>query len=180
MAKKAKKSGSGSAKSEAEKKKLLSAKNPDQYIQRSLDSKLSRGEKGSLTREWLEKTGYTHEDILYARNRNPYWKKQKGRGSYERTLKRIKKLNFGGKSTGRKVWSDADLGRFYELNDKMADWQLAQKFKTSLPAVNHIRRKFKLAKALLEKQRKTVNKGAGVKLSRTDEKVLRTTLAGKR
>ncbi len=180
MAKKTKKAGASSPKLEAERKKLLSAKTPDQYIQRSLESKLSRGEKGGLTREWLEKSGYTHEDILFARNRNPYWKKQKGRGSYERTLKRIKKLNFAGKKTGRKVWSDADLGRFYELNDQLADWQLAQKFKTSLPAVNHIRRKFKLAKALLEKQRKPVGKAAVVKLSRTDEKVLRMTLAGKR
>jgi len=172
--------GANSSKLEGERKKLLSAKTPAQYIQRSLDSKLSRGEKGSVTREWLAETGFTHEDILHARNRNEYWKEQKGKGSYKRTLSRIKKLNFAKKGTPRKVWTEADLGKFYDLNDELADWQLAQKFKTSLPAVNHIRRKFRLSKAILDKQRRTANKAGVIKLAKSDEKVLRNTLAGKR
>lgn len=180
MAKSKKSAGASSAKLEAERKKLLSAKNPAQYIQRSLESKLSRGEKGSITRDWLEKSGYTHEDILHARNRNDYWKEQKGKGSYKRTLTRIKKLNFAKKGQPRKAWTESDLGKFYDLNSELADWQLAQKFKTSLPAVNHIRRKFKLARLVLEKGRKPANKVGILKLAKSDEKVLRNTLAGTR
>ena len=183
MARKAKKavkkSPASSSRVEAEKKKLLSAKTPEHYIQRSLASKLSRGEKGTITREWLEKTGHTHEDILFARNRNPYWKKQKGKGSYERTLNRIKKLNFAGKkATRRRAWTEAEIGKFYELNDQMADWQLAQRFKTTLPAVNHIRRKFKLSRTLLEQQKKPVNKAGVLKLCQHDEKTLRNMAFG--
>lgn len=52
----------------------------------------------------------------------------------------------------------------------MADWQLAQRFKTTLPAVNHIRRKFKLSRTLLEQQKKPVNKAGVLKLCQHDKK----------
>ena len=37
------------------------------------------------------------------------------------------------------------------------DWELAEHFHTSLPAINHIRRKFKLAKMIMEKKNQSNN-----------------------
>ncbi|MCE9499261.1 MAG: hypothetical protein K8R21_01930 [Leptospira sp.] len=159
-----------------EKQKLMSAKTPEQYVERSLHSKIKRGEKGSITKEWIGKTGFSHEDILFARNRNPHWKKVKGKGSYQRTLQRIKSFNYSKTSAPKKIWAEKDLDKFYELNKTMNDWQLAKNFKASLPAINHIRRKLKIAKDILEIKKQPVKKDKIIKMALSNEKSLRTQL----
>ncbi|HMX34329.1 MAG TPA: hypothetical protein PKC66_18985, partial [Leptospiraceae bacterium] len=82
------------AKISSERAKLLSAKTPEQYIALSINSKLPPGKKATITSEWLAKTNYTYEDISYARNRDPYWRKKKSLGSKQRNLKRISEFNY--------------------------------------------------------------------------------------
>jgi hypothetical protein len=162
---------------EKEKKKLMAAKSPEQYIDLSLKSKITRHSKARVTREWLQKRGYNIEDIIYARNRHPYWKKIKSRGSYEKTLHRIKEHDYS-KGDTRIFWTEKLLSEFFDLNKKgLVDYELAKKFKTSLPAVNHIRRKFKLAGKILDKQKKSHTKKRILDLSKKSEKGLRKMLA---
>ncbi len=162
---------------EKEKKKLMAARSPEQYIDLSLKSKITRHSKARVTREWLQKRGYNIEDIIYARNRHPYWKKIKSKGSYEKTLNRIKEHNYS-KQDVRIYWDDELLSKFYDLNKEgLVDYELAKKFKTSLPGVNHIRRKFKLAAKILEKEGKKPTKKRILTLSRKSEKGLRKQLA---
>lgn len=162
---------------EKEKKKLLSAKTPEQYIDLSHRSGIQRARKSAITREWLEKTGHTISDIQYARNRHPHWKKLKATGSYERTSKRIEMHNY---STGNvKIYWNKDLvSTFYDLNKKgLRDYELAKEFKTTLPAVNHIRRKLNFAGQILEKEKGSKpTKTAIVKLALSSEPVLKQRL----
>ena len=58
-------------------KKLLSKKTPEAYIDFTVKNKFSKGEKQRATRIWLDKTGYSIDDINRARNRHPYWKDRK-------------------------------------------------------------------------------------------------------
>ncbi len=165
---------------EEERKKLLSAKTPEQYIERSLKSKLKPGQKGSITLEWLKKTGFTGEEIQKARNRNAHWRTLKGRGSYERNQKRLKKFNFSAKknSTAKREWTEKDLEKLYDMNKNMADWELAKYFKTSIPSINHLRRKFRLAEDILLANREKPNKKKILKYANKAEKVLRKELNG--
>ncbi|HNY13412.1 MAG TPA: hypothetical protein PKK26_17620 [Candidatus Wallbacteria bacterium] len=129
----------------------MAAKTPDEYIKLSLKSKLSSGEKSLVTKDWLEKNSkFTVKDIEFSRNRNPHWKELKSRGSVERNEERLKKHNYkrrGG--SDKRKWSDADLKKFIEKNDQHADWEMASLFKTTIPAVNYIRRKLGFAKKIL-------------------------------
>lgn len=159
-----------------EKKKLLASKTPEEYIERSLKSKLGSGQKGSVTSEWLKITKYSFEDLQRARNRNPYWKKLKGKGSYERNAKRLEKFNFKVSDEPKKVWTDSDLALLYDMNKKKKDWELAEHFQTSLPAINHIRRKIKLAKMIFEKKAEKATKKKIINLIKKNEKYLRTEL----
>lgn len=156
-----------------EKQKLLSAKTPEQYIDLSHKSKIKRARKSAITREWLQKSGYTIKDIQYARNRHPHWKKLKANGSYERTSRRIEKHNY---SEGAiKIYWDKDLlSQFYDLNKKgYRDYELAQEFKTTLPAVNHIRRKLNFANTIIELEKGKPNKAKVIKLALNSEPVLK-------
>lgn len=138
----------------AEKKKLFSAKTPDKYIDKTIQSRLSRGMRAKITREWLEKTGYTIEDIQYARNRHPYWKKKKSKGSSERQVERLKKFDFREKGAANLIWTDEMLKDFLSKNSSMSDHELAKYFQTTLPAINHIRRKIKLSERILTATKK--------------------------
>ena len=163
---------------ETEKKKLMASKNPEQYIENSWNSRLTPGQKSSITQEWLEKTKYTIEDVQYARNRNKHWKELKNQGNVERNAQRIAKYDYSTGNEGKRIWKKEDIEEFYKLNAKMADWELAQKYKTSLPSINHIRRKFRIAEAILakKKEKPTVKKVAA--LAMINEKSLRTELNG--
>ena len=157
--------------------KLLSAKTPEQYITFSINSKLPPGKKATITSEWLAKTKYTYEDIAYARNRNPYWRKKKSLGSRQRNLKRIQEFNY--KKPGslpKKTWTVKEIEEIFDLDKKMVDRDLAKKFKTSLPAINHIRRKFKMVREIFEIKKDKGNKKKIVAYSMRSEKILREEL----
>ena len=166
------------AKISSERTKLLSAKTPEQYIAISINSKLPPGKKATITSEWLAKTNFTYEDISYARNRDPYWRKKKSLGSKQRNLKRINDFNFKKPgSTPKKTWSIAEIDAIFELDKKLVDRDLAKKFKTSLPAINHIRRKFKMVREIFEIKNQKGNKTKIVAYSMKSEKLLREELA---
>ena len=127
-------------------KMLLTAKNPKEYIERSLKSNITPGRKAFITRHWLEKKKYTIEDIKYARNRHPYWKEKKMEGTAERNAARSIEHNYG---TGNNIlWDDSLILEFMEANkkDKMGnyinrDWELAKQTPTQ-----NLRYKMKMAK----------------------------------
>lgn len=157
---------------EKEKKKLLQAKTPEKYIELSHKSPIKGPRKSIITREWIQKTGFTIEDIQYARNRHPHWKQMKANGSYERTRNRINNYDF---SEGKKItWTKDLLEKFYDLNNKgYFDHELAKEFETTLPSVNHIRRKINFAKRILELEGKGINKKKIVDLCRSAEQILK-------
>ncbi len=159
-----------------EKNKLMMAKTPEEYIGRSLKSKLSSGQKGNITVKWLEKTNYTFADLQRARADNPYWKEMRSKGSYERNAKRLEKYNFKGTTKVKKEWTKEDLSELYDLNKLKKDWELAKHFQTSLPAINHIRRKLKLARVIMEKKNEKPNKKKLLLLITKNEKALRAEL----
>lgn len=161
---------------EQERKRLLSARTPDQYIDYSYRSQIKGAAKSVITREWLESTGYQAEDISYARNRHPHWKALKGKGGYERTQDRISKHNYA--RNGKKVeWNKENLSEFYDLNKKgMLDFELAQHFKTTLPAINHVRRKIKISERILLARKEKIQKTKILKEMIRSEPVLRRVL----
>ncbi|MCB1192593.1 MAG: hypothetical protein H7A23_04920 [Leptospiraceae bacterium] len=159
-----------------EKNKLMTAKTPEEYIERSLKSKLGSGQKGSITVKWLKKTNYTFADLQRARTNNSSWKEIKGKGSYARNAKRLEKYNFKGSQKGKKEWTKENLSELYDLNKTKKDWELAEHFHTSLPAINHIRRKFKLAKMIMEKKNEKIAKKKILLIIQKNEKALRAEL----
>ena len=165
------------AKINSERTKLLSAKTPEQYIALSINSKLPPGKKATITSEWLAKTNFTYEDISHARNRDPYWRKKKSLGSKQRNLKRINEFNYKKPgATPKKTWSIEEMEELFELDKKLVDRDLAKKFKTSLPAINHIRRKFKMVREIFEIKKQKINKSKVVAYSMKSEKLLREEL----
>lgn len=152
-------------------KKLLQKKTADSYVDFAIKSSLSPAEKRFVTRQWLEKTGLTIEDINYARNRHPYWKKIKMKGAAERTKARMEKYDF---SKGRhKKWGKEELLEFIDLNGKHADFELAEKFQCSIPSIQGVRRLYNLASKILEIEGKRKNKASLHKLMLINEKALR-------
>lgn len=165
------------AKINSERTKLLSAKTPEQYITFSINSKLPPGKKATITSEWLAKTNFTYKDISYARNRDPFWRKRKSVGSKERNLNRMNAFNFKKPgSTPKKTWSIEEMEELFMLDKKLVDRDLAKKFKTSLPAINHIRRKFKMVREIFEIKKQKINKTKAVAYSMKSEKLLREEL----
>ena len=93
---------------------LLNCISPEEYIQKSLEIQLTRGEKGIITKLWLTKTGYVIDDIMYARNRNTYWKSIKMGTPEERRArnqKRWKKHNYLNSITSKR-WSKDKIQLF--------------------------------------------------------------------
>ena len=133
---------------------ILESGTPQEYVENSLRSKLAPAEKARLARLWMESTGFGKADILYARNRNPYWKLKKRVGADERTRRR---LVFHDYSRGRPIaWSEDLLREFLGLNGKdrsgrymHKDWELANHFSTSIPSIQYLRRKYLRVRELL-------------------------------
>jgi hypothetical protein len=133
---------------------ILDSRSPDEYIEASLKSRLNPAAKARLAKEWMAKTGYTREDILYARNRHPYWRKKKMEGSVERTRRRLEAHNY---SKGTNIpWSRERVEEFLSLNGKdregryeRKDWQLAEHFGSSIPSVQYMRRKCRKVEDML-------------------------------
>jgi hypothetical protein len=102
----------------------------------------------------MESTGYSKEDILRARNRHPYWKRKKMEGSAERTRKRLAEHDYSG---GESVqWDAALVSEFLSLNRKASDgryehkdWQLAERFGSTIPSIQYMRRKLSKVEGLL-------------------------------
>ncbi len=154
-----------------EMKKLMLRKTPESYIDYSVKSSLTPAEKRKVTRIWLKKTGFTIDDINYARNRHPHWKKIKMKGSAERTRNRMEKYDF---SKGKhKKWGKDELREFLDVNDKLLDYQLAEQFESSIPSIQGVRRLYNLAVKILELEGKKKTKPALLKLMIINEKALR-------
>jgi hypothetical protein len=135
-------------------KTILESGTPDEYVANSLKSNLSPSAKAKLAREWMERTGYDTSDILYARNRNPYWKKKKMEGSSERTQKRLELHDYS--SNESISWTTDRLQEFLDLNKKDTagryinkDWEIAQHFGTSIPSIQYLRRKYLRVREIL-------------------------------
>ena len=143
---------------------ILESKTPQEYIQRCLHTNISMGRKTRISTLWQQKTGYTVKDIKYARHRNPYWKDRKKEGWKERNIIRWKKHNY--KETMkliRKRRNKEDIKNFLELNKKdktgkyiNRDWQIAKKLKTTIPAIQGLRRNFNMIQKLGIKSKKEV------------------------
>jgi hypothetical protein len=133
---------------------ILDSRTPDEYIEASLKSRLNPAAKARLAKTWMESTGYTREDILYARNRHPYWRKKKMEGSVERTRRRLEAHNYSG---GQSLpWTKERVEEFLARNGKdkagryvSKDWQLAEHFESSIPSIQYMRRKCRKVEGLL-------------------------------
>lgn len=133
--------------SKAAEKRILVARTPMEYIDRSIKSRLTSREKARIALLWMSKTGYTSKDIREARSRHPYWKSIKMSGNLERTERRFRQHNYR-QNKSKKKWDIDKVQMFLELNIKdkngvyiYKDWQIAKKLKTSIPSVQYWRRK---------------------------------------
>jgi len=153
-----------------EEKKLLSAKNPKQYIEFSLSAQLTSGRKAHLCKQWLEKRNqYTIDDIKYARNRHPYWKKKKMEGCSERNAQRMVEYDFS-QGFQRIKWTDDEIKEFITMNKKLKngryefrDRELAEHFNCSIPAIQHLRRKYNMIQKIFIKKDDKLSKVKAVK-----------------
>jgi hypothetical protein len=160
---------------------FLKKKTPSDYIDYCTKSNLKSGDKAKLTKIWTSVSKYTVKDLEYARNRHPYWKKLKEKGSVERNKIRLEKYYFydNKKNVRSRKWTDDELKEFLSLNDEKRDWELAKYFKRSIPAIQYIRRKIQLAVKLAEKNKvKPSDKRYLFKMLLIDEKALRNEFLG--
>ncbi len=133
---------------------ILASRTPEAYVDSSLKSNLSPARKAALAREWMRKTGFTRQDILYARNRHPHWKMKKMENSAERAQRRLELHDY---SRGKAVtWTAELVERFLDLSAsdgdghyEHRDCDLARLFKTTIPSIQYMRRKLKLVRAIL-------------------------------
>jgi len=165
--------------------RLFNSKNPAEYIDNSLRVKLSPSEKARITRLWLEKTGFTIEEIQHARNIHPYWKKKKMEGSYERNEYRKLQHDYTGK--GSVEWDEDRVTEFINMNSKEKsgkythkDHELARHFNSTIPGIQHYRRKFNMAVKILAKEQSkpTVKRIYGLIIK--SEQILRRQLTSRR
>jgi len=138
--------------------KLFNSKTPEEYIDNSLKTNLPSGRKAHVTRLWLEKKKYTIEDIKRARNRHPYWKKKKMAGSSERNEQRRMEHDY--RNYGSLEWDESTVKEFIEMNRKdkrgayeHKDFELARHFATTIPSIQHYRRKYNMVVAILQKEK---------------------------
>lgn len=161
---------------------LLNSRNPGEYIENSIRCKLPSGRKAAITKQWLEKRKkYTIDDIKYARNRHPYWKEKKMEGSLERNLQRQQEHNYSYR--GEIEWNEKTIKKFLDLNRKdgsgkyvTRDYQLAEKFSTTIPAIQHYRRKFNIVMKMFEKMNQKPTEKRILDYIGKSEKILRETL----
>lgn len=125
----------------AQEKYLMEATTPEDWIQRSLEVIVPRGRKSALAGLWLKDRKFTSADLKHARNRHPYWKQIKQNGYKERNKKRWSKFNF---LTKKQKWSEDKIKRFLKVHSLYVDRELAEMFETTIPGIQHWRRKLKL------------------------------------
>ena len=165
--------------------KLFNSKNPQEYIDNSLKVKLTPGRKAYITRLWLTKRKYTIEDIKKARNRHPYWKKKKMEGSSERNEQRRQEHDY--RKHGTLEWNEDTIKEFIQMNKKdkrgnyiHKDYELAQHFNTTIPSIQHYRRKFNMAVAYLDKKKQGITAKRIFELVSNSEQKLRNLLKPKK
>lgn len=166
--------------------KLLNSRTPDEYIDNSLRCRLPSGRKAFITKLWLEKKlKYTIEDIQFARNRHPFWKKKKMEGSLDRNIRRQKDHDYSSPGKGDIEWNEKNIRKFMDLNGRDArgkylnrDFQIARKFGTTIPAIQHYRRKYNLVVKILEKQGVRPGEKRVLEYIGMSEKILRQELKG--
>jgi hypothetical protein len=145
---------------------------------------LTPGRKAYITRLWLEKKKYSIEDIKRARNRHPYWKKKKMEGSSERNELRRQEHDYRG--NGSLEWDEKTVKEFINMNKKdkkgnyvHKDFELAQHFNTTIPSIQHYRRKYNMAMNILEKKKQSVTVKRVFELIQNSEQRLRNILKPK-
>jgi hypothetical protein len=138
---------------------LFNTRTPEEYIDKSLKLKIPSGRKAYITKLWMDKKGYTVEDIQHARNRHPYWKAKKMEGSAERNEERRKANDYS--KNGAVNWNDKQIKKFISMNKKdkkgryiHKDISLAKHFRVSIPSIQHYRRKYNMAIRILEYEKK--------------------------
>jgi hypothetical protein len=177
----------GMSKNDMNKQELLlyNSRNPEEYIENSLRCKLPSGRKAYVTRLWLGKKRFTIDDIKKARNRHPYWKKKKMEGSTERNELRRKEHDYSGK---RSIdWDEEIVMEFIGMNRKdrsgayeHKDFELARHFATSIPSIQHYRRKYNMVAAILKKEKATPTAKKIYGYITQSEQKLRNILRGKK
>jgi hypothetical protein len=152
-------------KSKYSEKQILASKTPEEYIDRTLNSDISRGRKTVMCRLWREQTGYTIEDVQFARNRHPYWKQKKMNGWQERNERRWAEHDYKTKPIRGQQFSAEKISHFLDLNKKdkagkyqMRDWEIAKELQVTIPAVQHWRRKHLIVLRIFEAEEKKVTK----------------------
>jgi hypothetical protein len=94
---------------------------------------------------------FSYKEVDKARSKHPEWRKMRRaedpKQIKRRTKRRFKKNDYSGGY--HKKWTDEVLFEFLELNDNYIDRQLAKHFKSSIPAIQSIRRRINLAKKIL-------------------------------
>jgi len=161
-------------------RQILNSKTPKEYIDRCINSDVLRGRKIAIGREWLNKTGFTVQDIQYARHRHPYWKKKKLKGADERNTQRRAKYDFTDITKYKKQKNTEEIKQFLYLNAQKTngkyeykDRELAELFYTSIPGIQHLRRKLALSQKIIKlKKEKNITFNI-LKYFRQGEKQLR-------
>jgi len=160
-----------------ERMKLLSAKNPKEFIELMVKSKLSNSEKAYASHEWKRIRGYTAVDLRKARSKNKSWKLKQKKYARRYRDKRLEEHNYLRSASSKHKWNSTELQKFYKLNSAgKTDAELAKIFRTSIPAVYSVRRKFSMAKSILIGMRKNPTSSALIEKAIGSESNLRLEL----
>lgn len=135
----------------ADEERILSARTPEEYVDRMIGVELSQGEKQRLSRRWQKQTGYTATDIAHARNRHPYWRKRKAEGNLERTKRRLRLYDVQRPYHPFSLADEDLLTTFLAMNKRdregryrHKDFEIAQTLNIKLTSVQCLRRKYNL------------------------------------
>jgi DNA-binding protein HU-beta len=125
---------------------VMAARTPDEYVDESVRSRLPPRAKARLAKVWMRKTGYSVDDIVHARNRHPYWKQKKQENAADRARSRLARHSYSG--GGEVEWTAESIGEFLDMNRKdkdgnyaYRDWQIAERFNSTIPSIQYMRRK---------------------------------------
>ncbi|MEM7180785.1 MAG: hypothetical protein AAF518_07725, partial [Spirochaetota bacterium] len=117
-------------------KKISSIKKMDDWITFIIKSSASPQKKGYLTKLWLEKNGFTKNDLDQAKKYNKLWKLRASKNTLmrRRRLEIEKNLKKAGKP-----WTEQELQKLKENIDK-PEADLIKMFKRSLQSINSKKR----------------------------------------
>lgn len=156
-----------------EREKILKSKTPDEFISKLMKSKMPQPHRSWTTAMWKSITGYTQADVDRARKSNPLYREKLREQNKIKNQKRLQEHDYSQK--GKKVtWDDEKLSKFYDLRKAgVKDSELARTFKTTIPAIYSIRRKFNYSEKIAEITKEKMTKTKIVNLAKATEKLLR-------